>query len=76
MIIHSLIQKDSCFINCKDKEKIKFMIKYGDKVIKQKKFCILILSGGQGTRLEHNGPKGTFKIELKNKISLFELFFF
>ena len=46
----------------------------GEKLIAEGKVGCLILAGGQGTRLGHEGPKGTLPITaIKNK-SLFQLF--
>lgn len=48
--------------------------KKGEEVIKNGKYAIVTMAGGQGTRLGHNGPKGTFMLDLKPAKSLFELF--
>ena len=42
-------------------------------VIKAGKLAIVTMAGGQGTRLGHNGPKGTYDIGLETHKSLFEL---
>ena len=45
----------------------------GESVIKQGKYAVVTMAGGQGTRLGHSGPKGTFKIGLENGKSIFEI---
>ncbi len=46
----------------------------GINAIKQNKFAVIIMAGGQGTRLGHSGPKGTFMLGLEPDKSLFEIF--
>lgn len=43
----------------------------GKEIIKEGKLAIVTLAGGQGTRLGHTGPKGTYKL-VEDK-SLFEI---
>lgn len=46
----------------------------GKKVIENNEYAVVTVAGGQGTRLGHNGPKGTYKIStIKGEKSLFEI---
>ena len=54
-------------------EKYKYYENIGKKAIKEGKLAAVTMAGGQGTRLGHNGPKGTYDIGLNSHKSLFEL---
>ncbi len=49
-------------------------IKIGVETIKAGKFAVVMMAGGQGTRLGHSGPKGTFDFGLDSHISIFETY--
>jgi len=56
------------------KDEVQEYIEIGENKVKSGRFAIAIMAGGQGTRLGHKGPKGTFEMELdgENK-SLFQV---
>ncbi len=54
-------------------EKYDYYEEIGKKSIKNGKLAAVTMAGGQGTRLGHSGPKGTFDIGLDSHKSLFEL---
>ena len=60
-----------------DKEKLngdyKEYQEIGEKSIRNRELAAVTMAGGQGTRLGHNGPKGTYDIGLTSHKSLFEL---
>ena len=55
------------------KQELESYDKLGEEEIKKGKYAVVTMAGGQGTRLGHNGPKGTFKLGLENDKSIFEI---
>jgi UDP-N-acetylglucosamine pyrophosphorylase len=46
----------------------------GANIISLKQYAVVTMAGGQGTRLGHDGPKGTFMLGTNPDKSLFEIF--
>lgn len=47
--------------------------KLGRKLIRKGRYAVVTMAGGQGTRLGHNGPKGTYELDVEPKKPLFTL---
>ena len=45
----------------------------GSQIIKNNQYAVVTMAGGQGTRLGHNGPKGTYDFGLQSHKSIFEV---
>ena len=41
--------------------------KLGEEVVKNNQYAVVTMAGGQGARLGHTGPKGTFKLDVYGK---------
>jgi UDP-N-acetylglucosamine/UDP-N-acetylgalactosamine diphosphorylase len=54
-------------------EERKKLIESGWDLLRQGKVAALVVAGGHGSRLEHEGPKGTYNIGLPSGKSLFQL---
>ena len=48
------------------KEEQLSLFEIGEQVIKQGHYAVITMAGGQGTRLGHNGPKGTYALDTIN----------
>lgn len=56
------------------KEEQLSLYEIGEQVIKQGHYAVITMAGGQGTRLGHNGPKGTYALDTINgKKYIFEI---
>jgi len=55
-------------------EDLKLFREKGEEILKNNKVAAFTVAGGQGTRLGHDGPKGTLKCTPLRQISLFEQF--
>ena len=42
-------------------------VPYLEEVVKNNQYAVVTMAGGQGTRLGHTGPKGTFKLDVYGK---------
>ena len=62
------IEKDK--LSEEEKENYK---KIGENIIKNNEYAVVTMAGGQGSRLGHDGPKGTFDFGLENHKSIFEV---
>ena len=55
-------------------EELEELAKLGKKAIKQGKYAVVTMAGGQGTRLGWRGPKGTYKLDIgENGKYIFEI---
>jgi len=65
---------EACDASSLSDEERERLTNIGIKTIKEGKLAVVMMAGGQGTRLGHNGPKGTFDFGLDSHISIFESF--
>ena len=49
-----------------EKQKEEFQ-RLGEAVLEKGEYAVVTMAGGQGTRLGHSGPKGTFKLDVYGK---------
>lgn len=71
------IEKNDNFEPVQYFEKKDIIGKYEDKgieIIKNNKYAVITMAGGQGSRLGHNGPKGTYMLDINGtQASIFEV---
>lgn len=65
---------DFCDKSKLTQEELEALRGVGESIIRKNGFAVVTMAGGQGTRLGHDGPKGTFVLNLNPAKSLFEIF--
>lgn len=60
-------------LNDYDESKQQKFLEIGGNILRMGKIAVVTMAGGQGTRLGHNGPKGTFNIGYPIDKTLFQL---
>ena len=59
--------------NAMSEKELTYYKEMGIKQIEEGKLAVVTMAGGQGTRLGHSGPKGTFDIVLDSHKPIFEI---
>ena len=49
------------------KVQIEELTNIGEEILRKGQYAVVTMAGGQGTRLGHSGPKGTFKLDVYGK---------
>lgn len=62
--IEPLPYMDKSKLSKNEKEELESL---GEEVIQKGEYAVVTMAGGQGTRLGHSGPKGTFKLDVYGK---------
>lgn len=74
--IESVIIEHTTFVDKykEDENNLKKYKELGEEIIKNGEYAVVTMAGGQGTRLGHDGPKGTFLLNVLPKPKyLFEI---
>ncbi|MBE7057580.1 MAG: hypothetical protein E7387_00560 [Ruminococcaceae bacterium] len=71
---NSVIEPIPCVIEADltEEQRNKYIQK-GFEIMKNGEYAVVTMAGGQGTRLGHNGPKGTYYVRVPETVSLFEI---
>ena len=72
-VTHSLIKPFNEYSLAESAESLSHK-KLGEQLISEGKVGVLIIAGGQGSRLRFDGPKGMFPVSVIKQKSLFQLF--
>lgn len=70
LILTPMEALDKSMLSKEEKEKYEAM---GEEIIRQRKVAVCTMAGGQGSRLGHEGPKGTFMVPLQEPKSIFQI---
>ena len=62
--IEAISYLDKAKLSKEQKEKFDTL---GEEIVRSGEYAVVTMAGGQGTRLGHNGPKGTFKLDVYGK---------
>ncbi len=65
---------DALDANAISKEEKTELVSIGEEAIKNGEYAVVMMAGGQGTRLGFNGPKGTFDFGLASHKTIFETY--
>ena len=77
-LVDFTLLKPATYIQCPRREGDPALWKrataYGEEALRTGRVAVLTPAGGQGTRLKHLGPKGSFPISILKQKSFFQLF--
>lgn len=61
------------YIDSAEYKENEYYMNIGKKILEKNGLAVVTMAGGQGTRLGHNGPKGTFVLDVDGGKPLFQL---